>query len=73
LEIDIINNLIAIIMKDLQEVWKQIIPNIKFRKEVSENSPQIVQIVAQNEVVVLVVFEVKFGEVSGMINIVIPP
>lgn len=72
LEIDIINNLIAIIMKDLQEVWKQIIPNIKFRKEVSENSPQIVQIVAQNEVVVLVVFEVKFGEVSGMINICYP-
>jgi flagellar motor switch protein FliM len=72
LEQDIINNLISIIMKDLQEVWKQVIPNIKFRKEVSENSPQIVQIVAQNEVVVLVVFEVKLGEVSGMINICYP-
>ena len=72
LEQDIINNLISIIMKDLQEVWKQVVPNIKFRKEVSENSPKIVQIVAQNEVVVLVVFEVKLGEVSGMVNICYP-
>ncbi|MDY6820653.1 MAG: flagellar motor switch protein FliM [Deferribacterota bacterium] len=72
LEQDIINNLISIIMKDLQDVWKQIVPNIKFRKEVSENSPQIVQIVAQNEVVVLVVFDVKLGEASGMINICYP-
>jgi flagellar motor switch protein FliM len=72
LEQDIINNLVIIVLKDLQDVWKQVIPNIKFRKEVSENSPQIVQIVAQNEVIVLVVFEVKFGEVSGMINICYP-
>jgi len=72
LEQHIVNNLLLIILKDLQEIWKQVISNIKFRKEASENSPQIVQIVAQNEVIVLVVFEIKFGEVSGMMNICYP-
>ena len=35
-------------------------------------SPHVIQIVAQNEVVVLVVFEVKFGEATGMMNICLP-
>ena len=64
--------IITLILKDLEEVWKQIIPNVRFKKELSENSPHIIQIVAQNEVIVLVVFEVKFGEATGMINLCLP-
>ncbi|UOD33929.1 flagellar motor switch protein FliM [Deferribacteraceae bacterium V6Fe1] len=72
LEQNIIQSVIALILNELEDIWKQIIPNIKFKREISENSPQVVQIVAQNEVVVLVVFEVKFGEVTGMINLCLP-
>jgi flagellar motor switch protein FliM len=72
LEHHIIEGIMGLMLEDLEDVWRQILPNIRFKKEISENSPQIVQIVAQNEVVVLIVFEVKFGEVSGMINLCLP-
>ncbi len=72
LEQHIMESVIYLLLKELEDTWKQVIPNIKFRKEITENSPQVVQIVAQNEVVVLVVFEVKFAEVSGMINLCLP-
>jgi flagellar motor switch protein FliM len=72
LEQHIIEGIMSLILKDLEEVWRQIIPNIRFKKELSENSPHIIQIVAQNEVVILVVFEIKFGEATGMMNLCIP-
>ncbi len=72
LEQHIIEGIITLILKDLEEVWRQIVQNIRFKKELSENSPHIIQIVAQNEVVILVVFEIKFGEATGMMNLCIP-
>ncbi len=72
LEMTIIDSIITLILKDLEDVWKQIIPNVRLKKELSENSPHVIQIVAQNEVVVLVVFEVKFGDATGMMNICLP-
>jgi len=72
LEQHIMDGILGLILKDLEEVWRQIIPNIRMKKELSENSPHIIQIVSQNEVVILVVCEVKFGEVLGMMNLCIP-
>lgn len=72
LEQHIMESVIYLLLKELEDTWKQVLPNIKFKKEITENSPQVVQIVAQNEVVVLVVFEVKFSDVSGMINFCLP-
>lgn len=72
LEQHIIDGIIGLILKDLEDVWKQIVPNVRYKKELSENSPHVIQIVAQNEVVVLIVFEVKFGEATGMINLCLP-
>jgi len=72
LEQHIMDGILGLILKDLEEVWRQIIPNIRLKKELSENSPHIIQIVSQNEVVILVVCEVKFGEVLGMMNLCIP-
>jgi len=72
LEQHIIESVIYLLLKELEDAWKQVLPNVKFKKEITENSPQVVQIVAQNEVVILIVFEVKFADVSGMINFCIP-
>ncbi len=72
LEMTIIDGIISLILKELEDVWKQIVPNVRFKKELSENSPHVIQIVAQNEVVVLTVFEIKFGEVTGMMNLCLP-
>ncbi|KAA0257112.1 flagellar motor switch protein FliM [Deferribacter autotrophicus] len=72
LEQKLLDGVINLLLKELEDVWRQVIPNVKFKKEVSENSPQVIQIVAQNEVVVLIVFELKFGEASGLINLCFP-
>ncbi|GAB7140156.1 flagellar motor switch protein FliM [Deferribacterales bacterium RsTz2092] len=72
LEITIMDGIIQLILKDLEDMWKQVVPNIRLMKELSENSPHVIQIVAQNEVVVLIVFEVRFGSTTGMVNMCLP-
>jgi flagellar motor switch protein FliM len=58
-------------MSTLKEAWgpvMDIYPNI----ESKESSPNVVQIVAQNEIVVMVVMEIIIGHSSGMMNICYP-
>lgn len=71
IEQNIFQAIIKLILEDLKEIWRQI-SEIDFKLVAQETSPQLVQIVAPNEVVVLVVFEIKFGDVMGMMNLCIP-
>lgn len=71
IEQNIFEAIIRLILEDLKEVWKQIV-NLDMKIHSQETSPQLVQVVAPNEVVVLIVFEVKFQEVVGMMNFCIP-
>ena len=71
IEQNIIEGVIKLALEDLREVWRQTI-DLEMKVEARETSPQLIQIVAPNEVVVLIVFEVKIGEVSGMMNLCIP-
>jgi len=71
IEQNIFEAIIRLILDDLMEVWKQIVV-LNMRVHAQETSPQLVQVVAPNEVVVLVVFEVKFQEVVGMMNFCVP-
>jgi flagellar motor switch protein FliM len=72
LEKVIFNDVIQLVLQDLNNTWAKVDTNIRFQKELSENSPHTVQIVAQNETVVLLAFEVKFGEVGGMMTLCLP-
>lgn len=58
-------------LRFLQEAWQPIL-NIDFRVTAREDNPQLMQIVPPNEVVILICFEVKMGESSGMLNICVP-
>lgn len=71
IEQNVIDGVMQIALRDLEEVWQPII-NIRLKIELRETSPHVIQIVSQNEVVILLVFEIKVGEVSGMMNICIP-
>jgi flagellar motor switch protein FliM len=71
IEQNIFESVIRLILKDLRDVWKQII-DLDMKIVAQETSPQLIQVVAPNEVVVLIVFEVKFQEVVGMVNFCIP-
>ncbi len=58
-------------MDEMNAAWEPII-NANFSIVSQESSPNVVQIVAPSEIVVLVVFEVKLGETTGIINWCLP-
>ncbi len=59
------------ILVHLCETWAPI-KTLNFAIAQTESNPQLLPIVAPNEVVVLISFEVRMGEVSGMMNMCIP-
>ncbi|NTW85176.1 MAG: flagellar motor switch protein FliM [Holophagaceae bacterium] len=71
IEQSIFDGILKLLLEDIRESWRGIV-DLDFRIQARETSPQLIQIVAPNEVVLLVVFEVKMGPVSGMINLAIP-
>lgn len=71
IELHIFEDVLRVMMKALKEAWTPVIdmwPII----ESKESSPNTVQIVAQNEIVVMVVMEIIIGRSSGMINMCYP-
>jgi len=58
-------------MGTLKEAWGPVM-DIYPTVESKESSPNVVQIVAQNEIVVMVVMEIIIGQSSGMMNICYP-
>jgi flagellar motor switch protein FliM len=71
IEQSIFDGILKLALDDLRESWRGII-DLDFKIQARETSPQLIQIVAPNEVVILVVFEVKMGSVVGMMNLAIP-
>lgn len=71
LEQNLVEGFIEMALADLKEIW-QTIGDTEFHLDRRETSPQLVQIVAPNEIVVVIVFEVKIGNTSGMMNFCIP-
>ncbi|MDR2561162.1 MAG: flagellar motor switch protein FliM [Holophagales bacterium] len=71
IEQSIFDGVLKLALEDLRDAWKGIL-DLDFKVQTRETSPQLIQIVAPNEVVILIVFEVKMGPVTGMINVAIP-
>jgi len=71
IELSLFETILRVMMSTLKEAWApvmEIYPTI----ESKESSPNVVQIVAQNEIVVMVVMEIIIGHSSGMMNICYP-
>ncbi len=71
IEINLLDTILRQIMQTLKESWSSVtdmFPSI----DAKESSPNVVQIVAQNEIVIMVVMELTIGHSSGMINICYP-
>jgi len=71
IELSLFETILRVMMSTLKEAWgpvMDIYPTI----ESKESSPNVVQIVAQNEIVVMVVMEITIGHSSGMMNICYP-
>ncbi|EAI8629702.1 flagellar motor switch protein FliM [Campylobacter lari] len=71
IELNLLDSILRIIMQRLKESWMnvtEIYPSV----EAKESSPNVVQIVSQNEIVIMVVMEIIIGNSSGMVNICYP-
>jgi len=55
----------------LAEAWSSIV-EVKFEVIQHESNPQLVQIVAPNEVVIVLGFEIKMGDQSGSMSLCLP-
>lgn len=71
IELSILDTILRIILSKLKEVWSPII-DISPLVESKESSPNVIQIVAQNEIVIMIVLEVSVGETKGMMNLAYP-
>jgi flagellar motor switch protein FliM len=71
IERTIIEHRLAQMISLLQEAWEEVYP-INPQFAALETNPQFTQIVAPNEMIVLVTIQVKIGEMAGMINICLP-
>nr|HDM59114.1 flagellar motor switch protein FliM [Bacillota bacterium] len=71
IEFGIIEGMLKRSLKDLEDAWSQAI-EVEIAIVDRETTPQLMQIAAPNEPVVLVTFEIKIADLSGMMNLCIP-
>lgn len=71
IELNLLDTMLRVIMQNLKEAWAGVTDMYPV-VEAKESSPSVVQIVAQNEIVIMVVMELIIGHTSGMMNICYP-
>jgi flagellar motor switch protein FliM len=71
IERTLIEGVVKLILRDLEESWRQI-AKLRMSIVATETSPQLMQVVTPNEIVVLILFELKIGEAKGFMNFCIP-
>jgi len=71
IELSLFETILRVMMSTLKEAWGPVM-DVYPAIESKESSPNVVQIVAQNEIVVMVVMEIVIGHSSGMMNICYP-
>jgi len=71
IELSLFETILRVMMGTLKEAWGPV-TDVYPAIESKESSPNVVQIVAQNEIVVMVVMEIIIGHSSGMMNVCYP-
>jgi flagellar motor switch protein FliM len=71
IEQSVMESIIVRILGNMREAWTQVI-DLRPRLGQIDTNPQFAQIVAPNEMVVLVTLETKVGDIEGMMNFCIP-
>jgi flagellar motor switch protein FliM len=71
IEQHIVDAVVKILLDSLTEAWRPVV-ELAFGIRGRETRPQMLQVAAPNETVVMIVFDVRIGETRGMINLCIP-
>jgi flagellar motor switch protein FliM len=71
IEQNVIDGVIKLVLEHLTETWRNIV-DLRFRVNGRDTRPQMLQVAAPNEVVVLIGFDIRIGEARGMLNFCLP-
>lgn len=71
LELKILESFLAIVLDNYRDAWKPV-TGFETRIVGRETRPQLLQIVAPNEVVAVIVYQIQIGEAKGAMSICLP-
>ena len=71
IEQNVVDSVVKLLLDGFAEAWKPV-ASLSFSIRGRETRPQMLQVAAPNEIVVVVVFDVKVGDVRGQVNLCIP-
>lgn len=71
IEHNVIDGVIKLVLEQLTETWRNIV-EVRFRVNGRDTRPQMLQVAAPNEVVVLIGFDIRIGDARGMLNFCLP-
>lgn len=71
IEQNVIDAVVKLILENLTESWHAVF-DVEFTIQSRETRPQMLQVVGPNEVVILLAFDLRVGDVRGMLNLCIP-
>ena len=58
-------------LEHLTETWRTVF-DLQFRIQARETRPQMLQVAGPNEAIILLVFDLKIGDIRGMVNLCLP-
>jgi flagellar motor switch protein FliM len=71
IEQHVIDGVVKLLLENLADTWKNLV-DVRFRVSARDTRPQMLQVAAPNEVVVLIGFDMRIGEARGMLNFCLP-
>jgi flagellar motor switch protein FliM len=71
IEQNVVDAVVKLMLENLSELWKPI-GGIEFKVQARETRPQMLQVSAPNEIIILLVFDIRVGEARGMMNLALP-
>lgn len=71
IEQNVVDSVVKLVLDNLNEAWRAFV-DLEFSIQGRETRPQMLSVAAPNEVVVLIVFDVRIGDTRGMLNLCVP-
>lgn len=71
IEQHVVDAAVKLVLDNLSEAWRSIV-DVEFKIHARDTRPQMLQVAAPNEMVVLMVFDMRIGDTRGMLNLCVP-
>jgi flagellar motor switch protein FliM len=72
IEQNVIDSVVKLLLDHLTETWHSVVADLTFLIQARETRPQMLQMTGRNEVVIVLGFDLKVGDVRGLLHVCIP-